>query len=282
MPSSVPAMESPLGFQCAHYSQVPVMGHAHRHQEIEINYLEHGSVTILVNGRLVTQPAGQLAIFWATIPHQVVRADVAAAEFTWITLPLAWLLQWELPDGLVKALLRGEYLLDQSPLAWDTSRIRDCTEMLSRKNSAWRKVALLEIQARLHQVGLRRRAVEKKDQAGRVYRGSLSKVEEIARFLAEHYREPVTVQDVARHTRLHPTYVMSVFRRQSGQTIVECLTQHRIAHAQRLLVTTDNKVLDIALESGFGSLSRFYTAFTASCQATPLQYRKTFSSRDMP
>jgi transcriptional regulator GlxA family with amidase domain len=35
----------------------------------------------------------------------------------------------------------------------------------------------------------------------------------------------------------------------------------RICHAQRLLITTNEKITDIALESGFGSAAPFYSSF---------------------
>jgi len=49
----------------------------------------------------------------------------------------------------------------------------------------------------------------------------------------------------------------------------------RVSHAQRLLVTTDARVSDIALESGFGSPAAFYQAFgTYSHGEKPLDYRR--------
>ncbi len=55
---------------------------------------------------------------------------------------------------------------------------------------------------------------------------------------------------------------------------MEHLTFHRIAHAQRLLATTDAKVIDVANESGFPSLSRFYAAFRSVCGQTPNAFRQ--------
>ena len=44
-------------------------------------------------------------------------------------------------------------------------------------------------------------------------------------------------------------------------------------HAQRELVTSDAKVLAVALDAGFGSLSRFNAAFRAICGCSPRDYR---------
>jgi transcriptional regulator GlxA family with amidase domain len=56
--------------------------------------------------------------------------------------------------------------------------------------------------------------------------------------------------------------------------ILDYLTQYRVAHAQRLLVTTDLPVLEIALACGFNSLSRFYAAFKKICGRSPRTYRQ--------
>jgi AraC family transcriptional regulator, melibiose operon regulatory protein len=74
---------------------------------------------------------------------------------------------------------------------------------------------------------------------------------------------------------IHPTYAMHLFRETFGVSIIDYLTQHRIAHAQQLLATSDKSVMEIALESGFNSVSRFYTAFNAICGKSPRAYRES-------
>ncbi|CAA9276906.1 MAG: hypothetical protein AVDCRST_MAG93-2941, partial [uncultured Chloroflexia bacterium] len=51
------------------------------------------------------------------------------------------------------------------------------------------------------------------------------------------------------------------------------------AHAQRLLVTGDASVLDIAFDSGFESTSRFYAAFKQACGCSPGAYRAALHDR---
>jgi AraC-like DNA-binding protein len=40
-----------------------------------------------------------------------------------------------------------------------------------------------------------------------------------------------------------------------------------------MLVTSDAKVLKVAMEAGFGSLSRFNVAFRSLCGCSPREYR---------
>jgi AraC-like DNA-binding protein len=101
----------------------------------------------------------------------------------------------------------------------------------------------------------------------------LSKVEQIAAFIAMHYKERLAVEDVGEHVGLHPNHAMMLFKRAFGTTVLNYLTQHRISHAQRLLATTRDKILAIALDSGFGSVSRFNAAFKTNCGCSPREYR---------
>jgi AraC-like DNA-binding protein len=67
---------------------------------------------------------------------------------------------------------------------------------------------------------------------------------------------------------------MSLFKKAFGTTLIDYLTHHRISHAQRLLATTDAKIVEIAFSSGFNSISRFNEAFRRACNCTPREYRR--------
>ena len=56
---------------------------------------------------------------------------------------------------------------------------------------------------------------------------------------------------------------------------IEYLTEHRIFHAQRMLLTTSMSVLDVAEAAGFGSLSHFNRAFQKYCGRSPREFRKS-------
>lgn len=81
--------------------------------------------------------------------------------------------------------------------------------------------------------------------------------------------EPLQLGQIAQAVDLHLGYATDLFRKTIGITIMDYLTQHRIAHAQRLLATTNQRVLDIAMEVGFTSASRFYATFQ-SITVSPL------------
>jgi AraC-like DNA-binding protein len=139
------------------------------------------------------------------------------------------------------------------------------------------RICLLEIEARLRRLAITvPPAPPRERRKGAVTvlgHGSLSKAEQMASFVAQHYAEPITMDTIGRAVGLHPNYAMNVFRRAFGTTLGEYVTEHRLSHAQRLLVTTQDLILNIALASGFGSLSRFNEAFRRAFHCTPREYR---------
>lgn len=279
---------SPYGFSCVRW-QPTTMPRSDRHNEIELNLLESGSVTYLMGGQKVTVPAGRLAVFWAGIPHQVVAFE-GLSEYFVLTLPLVWFLQWRLPEHFTQAILRGGILLEPGSdrLAMDLQQLVLWSDDLQSGLAERREASLLEIQARLRRLALSldgeslNEAESMRKASLRIDGEYLSKAEEIAWYIAQNYTHPLTAAIIGQEVGLHPNYAMALFQQTFGTTLTKYLTQHRLAHAQRLLVTTADSILHIALSSGFGSLSRFNEAFRQNFSCTPREYRQTQLSTVYP
>jgi AraC family transcriptional regulator, melibiose operon regulatory protein len=273
---------APYGFTCELWRPSP-MPRPDRHNEIEINLLRSGSVTYLLGGRKVCVPARQLSAFWAAFPHQIIDYEDATEYFV-VTLPLAWFLQCKLPDGLVQALLRGEVVGEilGAHAGPDIDLFARWEMDFRASDEDLRKAVLLELEARLLRLAVSSVATTDLRRHSRHHRGlsqsGLSKVEQMACYIAQHYTQPLSVDDIGKVVDLHPNYAMSLFKKTFGTTLVAYVTQHRVSHAQRLLATTDAKVVDIALASGFTSTSRFNAAFIAECGCSPRSYRQQHQS----
>ena len=240
-----------------------------RHNEIEVNLLRSGSLTYLLGGQRITLHAGQMAMFWAAIPHQIVAWEGRDPYFV-ITLPLGWFLAAGLPESFAQAVLQGRLLTETTAMAGDESRFEQWEADLHSGDPVRERAGQLEIQARL----LRMSQILPKRARTRSPDPTLSKADQLACHIAQHYAEPLTAESIARFNGLHPNYAMNLFRKAFGTTMTDFITQHRISHAQRLLVTTDDPVIEIAFASGFQSLSRFNEAFKRACGCPPRDYRR--------
>lgn len=247
----------------------------HRHNEIELHMVERGTLTYLFSRRHLTLPAGTLHVFWGALPHKLVAVS-PGAHTHWLTVPLPWFLQWGLPDSFQDALMAGEIVAE--PDAGRFQRDLECFKQwhadLPRSRPEELRTVLLEVEARLRRLA-RARLAGKGRARGRSLglSAGAERVEQLAQFIGEHYREPLAVAEIAAAAGLNPEYATTLFRKSTGMTLVDYVTEHRVSHAQRLLITTQRKVLDVALDSGFGSLSRFYDAFTKACGQTPRAFR---------
>ncbi len=248
-----------MGWRVWWMRNLSFMGRAHTHADVEINIPMHGGpLRYLHAGRIVEVPAGKIALFWGGIPHQLL-SPASGCQGIWITLPLPWVLQWEIPEPFTKRLLSGDFLSDESPPEESAGLRRWVTDFECGKASR-RKVLLLEIQARLHRLALVMPRRHRRQLPACIATGE-ARIEAITRHINTHYLENVTVREIAEAVGLNHRYMMRLFQAHSTMSVWEYVVRMRVSHAQRLLITTNHKIADIAHESGFGSVAPFYAAF---------------------
>ncbi|HQY94403.1 helix-turn-helix domain-containing protein [Caldilinea sp.] len=247
--------------------QPTLMAMPHQHGDIELNLLLDGMVTYVHREQLVQLAPGCLSIFWGAIPHQLVEAQ-PACDFCIFTIPLELFLGWKLPDGLVQALLTGELVVDGDAATAQIDRLllpRWHVELSAGEST----VVLKEMEARLWRLAVARQRTPAR--AG----GTVdSRAGRMAHYIVSNYTAPLAIAEIAGAVGLHPTYAMTCFKQTFGVTILEYTMQYRVTQAQRLLMTSDDSVIDIALQSGFGSLSSFYAAFRRYTGRTPKAMRQ--------
>lgn len=263
-----------FGFNAKLLSPPRPMGRIHLHHEVELNFVFRGGVTYLHHGAMRRLEPKRMAIFWGSVPHTLVTVE-PESEMAWITVPLAWVWNWALPPCFTRGLMEGQWWIAPAG-AGDRFAVRDWVAELATAGKSGQRWLLLELQACF--LWLAEQAAASKPSAtysvANEATAGLRHVERMARCMAERFQGNLTITEIARAANLHPNYAMPLFRRICGVTIRNYLLQHRLACAQQLLLTTDDKVLDVALASGFGSISAFYDVFTRVIKETPKEFRR--------
>jgi len=292
MPLRPQLVEQPdLGFRVWSMTGLrATMAQAHRHSDIEANYIESGTFEYLFNGQRHRLVPRRLTFFWGAIPHQVIAAKDTTRIY-WITLPLEWFLQWRLPQATTQAVLRGALVAEreESPITplllerWASEFPTRPGQRESPVDAPQREVTALEVQACIRRIASepadppRKRRPRAASTTHAVTDKTIRHIVTMTRFLADHHHRFITTADIAREAGLHPNYAMNLFKWFCGMSLGTYLTRLRISHAQRLLATTDKSVTDVAMASGFGSLSRFYEAFAAQTDQSPARYRRAMT-----
>jgi AraC-like DNA-binding protein len=274
---------SPYGFSCDRWQYAP-MARADRHNEIEINLLNDGELWYILGGRRETVRSGALSMFWAATPHQV-KGYSGTQSYIVATIPLAWFLQWKLPDSFVQQVLSGRMVhdYDAKRATTDLQLFAQWIEDLQDPSPEVLKTVQLEMEARLRRfAGTCCAHGDKLEPSLRGHRSEeLTKIERVAAYITQNYTDPLTLADIGAHVGLHPNYTAQLFQKAFGITINAYIIEYRLSHAQRLLITTDTKVVDVALASGFNTLSRFNEAFKNACGCTPREYRRKSLVREV-
>ena len=93
-------------------------------------------------------------------------------------------------------------------------------------------------------------------------------------YLSDHFREEITLKEVAKRFGITHFYLSRLFTKQLGCGFVQYIHQLRISYAKRLLKETDRSICDVGFESGFSTLRTFGRVFQKATGMSPSQYRK--------
>lgn len=99
-------------------------------------------------------------------------------------------------------------------------------------------------------------------------------IESSRAYINEHFREPLTLEQLADIANMSPFHFSRVFTRQTGFTPHQYLIATRINSAKFLLKLPDISIKEIAFGSGFNSESSFCSTFRKWEQMTPSEYRE--------
>lgn len=250
------------------------IGRIHHHHEVELNFVFSGEVNYLRHGAMRRLGPGRLVVFWGAVPHSLVEV-APGSDLAWVTLPLAAVRGWGLDPKFMRRLLGGEWIEapggsgERFPVAAWVDELAVARRAPSPGLSHELQGCLWWMATHATAAGSRNKKVNVEGMRG---------VETMARVMEERYQEPLDVAAIAAEAGLHPNYAMNLFRKRCGLTIRAYLAQLRVTHAQRRLLEGDAKVADVALESGFATLSAFYEVFTRRVGMTPRVFRVKFEN----
>lgn len=99
---------------------------------------------------------------------------------------------------------------------------------------------------------------------------------EIVGWLALHIKEDISIAAVAERFAYNPKYLAALFKKFTGRTAKEWITEKKIDLAKRLLTTGTDSVKQVAHAVGFADEYYFMRVFKRAVGMSPKNYRKTF------
>lgn len=265
------------------HEQPGIMSTAHWHAQVEINYVFEGTVDYQMQGHKTHLAPGDLCLFWGGLPHQVVDTS-DDAFFIAIHLPLLHFFRLRLPENVQQKLMAGATLLTLQPDPGDDANFARWSGYFRSGDAARIEHAIGEVLLRIERIQFDpyrlleaqtgyHTPLEAPD------RQSFHNIERICSFITANFRDDIDSIDIASSADIHPKYAMNVFKKSTGMTLNEYVSLLRLSYAQALLHREDLSVLQVAMDSGFGSLSAFNASFRKLAGMSPTDFRRALRTR---
>lgn len=105
-------------------------------------------------------------------------------------------------------------------------------------------------------------------------------IERIKKVIDEFYTDPKQLKKEIDGISISKNSMIWIFQDQLGITPVQYINKLRIKKAKKLLLNSQDTILSIALQCGFGSLSTFYRFFRHLVGMSPTQYSELFAGKE--
>ncbi|MBO7743037.1 response regulator [Paenibacillus sp. MWE-103] len=103
-------------------------------------------------------------------------------------------------------------------------------------------------------------------------------IEDSCRYIRQHFKEDLTLTDMAERTHFSVSHFSSLFKKHTGSSFVSYVNGLKIAEAKSLLRSTAYSVSAITQMIGFSTTPYFSRVFKSTVGITPLEYRKKMGS----
>lgn len=96
----------------------------------------------------------------------------------------------------------------------------------------------------------------------------------ICNYINDHCTENISVDDLAVRAGYSKFHFSRLFKQFTGISCYEYITKQRLSLSEKLLLTPDLSIADVAMQSGFNSLSSFNRTFKQNKHCTPREYKQ--------
>lgn len=104
----------------------------------------------------------------------------------------------------------------------------------------------------------------------------IRRIKQIIDFALDKMTENLSLKDVAENVHLNYYYLSHFFSTFAGFSFKEFILSNKIYQSLERLRDTDDKIIDIAIDSGFNSTKTYYQSFSHFYAVSPNDYRKCF------
>lgn len=97
----------------------------------------------------------------------------------------------------------------------------------------------------------------------------------LEKYLKDNFRKRINLGIISKEFNLNTNEITKVFKSHFNRSIVDYMIELRINYTKELLKKTKLSIYEIALDSGYTTISNFNRQFKEVNGMTPMEYRKS-------
>lgn len=106
------------------------------------------------------------------------------------------------------------------------------------------------------------------------YKNDNEIIVKVKSYISKNYMKDILIGDIADSIFLNSGYLCTLFKKETGNTLINYITEYRLKKAMELLKIKEMKISEISLQVGYSNISYFNSIFRKKTGLTPKEYRK--------
>lgn len=99
-------------------------------------------------------------------------------------------------------------------------------------------------------------------------------VDAVKQYICDHFGEELGIDKLAELVFMAPSYLSSVFKKETGLNLSKFIKAYRMERAKDMLENSASKILDISIACGYPNVSYFCSSFREFYGVSPQKYRE--------
>ena len=233
----------------------------HIHMDIEILHMRKGSQHLMIDGKSYLLKQGETAVIFPNIVHEYYKENISVSGVDEMLIICSKKFYGrffpDMTDSFpLNPIIAKEELSPDAKYAFES-----ISSSLSKNlQIAWTVIILSRI---LESVNL-----------SQEIHAPIEDISfKIMKYIEEHFTEPISLESIANELCVAETYVSRVFSKKIKMNFRKYLGIVRAEYAANLLRMTDDKIITVAENSGFQSVSTFNRVFHDIYGMSPRDFR---------
>lgn len=252
---------------------------AHWHEDIELIAVLSGCMMYNINGSLERIKAGEGLIINSRQMHYSYPSHGAPCQYLCLLLhPMLLCVSPKTEVELVKPLLEDKalpYVLLDGDDPWKQEVVGCIKEIYDSRDKSSAALRIQSLFCRIWVHVFEHAEHCRKDlQRDNAEEKTLTTLKAILSYIHEHYRDRITLEDLARAGFVSKSHCMTLFRQHLHDSPIKYLIKYRLKLSEDLLANSTATITNVAYQVGFSGASFYIETFRKYYGCTPLEYRR--------